>query len=76
MNLAFATILIFIILAPGYVLRKSYNSSKLSVKKDLSTLYLVIPTNDILNINFRYFSIENITDQEYISKNQKYIISI
>lgn len=71
MNLAFATILIFIILAPGYVLRKSYNSSKLSVKKDLSTLYLVIPTNDILNINFRYFSIENITDQEYISKNQK-----
>jgi hypothetical protein len=32
MNIAFTTILLFIILAPGYLSRKAYNSSKLSVK--------------------------------------------
>ncbi|OXG04191.1 hypothetical protein BC749_102878 [Flavobacterium araucananum] len=32
MNIAFTTILLFIILAPGFIARNAYNSSKLSVK--------------------------------------------
>lgn len=32
MNIAFTTILLFIILAPGFIARKTYNSSKLSIK--------------------------------------------
>lgn len=32
MNIAFTSILLFIILAPGFLFRISYNSSKLSVK--------------------------------------------
>ena len=31
MNIAFTTILLFIILAPGFIARSAYNSSKLSV---------------------------------------------
>lgn len=32
MNIAFTTILLFVILAPGFIARNAYNSSKLSVK--------------------------------------------
>ncbi|MBI6118368.1 hypothetical protein [Salegentibacter maritimus] len=32
MNIAFTTILLFIILAPGFIARKTYNSSKLSIR--------------------------------------------
>jgi hypothetical protein len=32
MNIAFTSILLFIILAPGFLFRISYNSSKLSIK--------------------------------------------
>lgn len=32
MNIAFTTILLFVILAPGFIARKAYNSSKLSIK--------------------------------------------
>ena len=32
MNIAFTTILLFIILAPGFIARRTYNSSKLSIR--------------------------------------------
>ncbi|OQD44104.1 hypothetical protein BUL40_00685 [Croceivirga radicis] len=53
MNLAFSTILIFLILAPGFVFRISYNSTRLSVKKKDVTLINELTSSIIPSIIFQ-----------------------
>lgn len=53
MNLAFSTILIFLILAPGFLFRISYNSTRLSVKKRDITIINELTSSIIPSIIFQ-----------------------
>ncbi|MCK4343901.1 MAG: hypothetical protein KAX05_01340 [Bacteroidales bacterium] len=50
-----------------YPRKKIFNYNKESEKKDIDGLYLVIPYNKILNLNIRYFEIEDNENQQVTS---------
>lgn len=72
MNIAFTTILLFIILAPGFIARKAYNSSKLSVNDTNKNLvneltWSIIPS---ITLHILFISVIESTSNYYVDFQQ------